>query len=98
MDAWIICPFFLQGGRYTIEDVHYVADSERFVISFTGDSKWFLLQHSEKQHGLICIGICRLVPAGETEFAKDAAFGYRSSNLREVFFFIIYLSEAQGSS
>ncbi|XP_052181306.1 uncharacterized protein LOC127794335 [Diospyros lotus] len=53
MDAWIICPFFLQGGRYTIEDVHYVADSER------------------------------LVPAGDTEFAKDAAFGYKSSNLRE---------------
>lgn len=53
MDAWIICPFFLQGGRYTIEDVHYVADSD-----------------------------C-LVPAGDTEFAKDAAFGYKSSNLRE---------------
>lgn len=29
MDAWIICPFFLQGGRYTIDDIHYVADSER---------------------------------------------------------------------
>ncbi|OMP07890.1 Ketose-bisphosphate aldolase, class-II [Corchorus olitorius] len=53
VDAWILCPFFLQGGRYTIEDVHYVADSDR------------------------------LVPAGDTEFAKDAAFGYRSSNLRE---------------
>ncbi|KAF3646089.1 putative aldose 1-epimerase-like [Capsicum annuum] len=53
MDAWIICPFFLQGGRYTIGDIHYVADSDR------------------------------LVPAGETEFAKDAAFGYKSSNLRE---------------
>lgn len=53
MDAWIICPFFLQGGRYTIEDIHYVADSDR------------------------------LVPAGETEFAKDAAFGFKSSNLRE---------------
>ncbi|KAL3375227.1 hypothetical protein AABB24_006623 [Solanum stoloniferum] len=53
MDAWIICPFFLQGGRYTIGDTHYVADSDR------------------------------LVPAGETEFAKDAAFGYKSSNLRE---------------
>ncbi|DAD49391.1 TPA_asm: hypothetical protein HUJ06_031799 [Nelumbo nucifera] len=53
MDAWIICPFFLQGGRYTIEDTHYVADSDR------------------------------LVPAGETEFAKDAAFGYKCSNLRE---------------
>ncbi|KAB1223159.1 putative oxidoreductase YgbJ [Morella rubra] len=53
MDAWIICPFFLQGGRYTIEDIHYVADSDK------------------------------LVPAGDTEFAKDAAFGYKSSNLRE---------------
>nr|XP_016494021.1 PREDICTED: uncharacterized protein LOC107813285 isoform X2 [Nicotiana tabacum] len=53
MDAWIILPFFLQGGRYTIGDIHYVADSDR------------------------------LVPAGETEFAKDAAFGYKSSNLRE---------------
>ncbi|GMN51270.1 hypothetical protein TIFTF001_020415 [Ficus carica] len=53
MDAWIICPFFLQGGRYTIGDIHYVADSDK------------------------------LVPAGDTEFAKDAAFGYKSSNLRE---------------
>ncbi|KAI4351042.1 hypothetical protein L6164_005430 [Bauhinia variegata] len=53
MDGWIICPFFLQGGRYTVEDIHYVADSDI------------------------------LVPAGDTEFAKDAAFGYKSSNLRE---------------
>lgn len=53
MDAWIICPFFLQGGRYTIKDIHYVADSD-----------W-------------------LVPAGDTEFARDASFGYKSSNLRE---------------
>ncbi|KAK4778790.1 hypothetical protein SAY86_006318 [Trapa natans] len=53
MDAWIICPFFLQGGRFTINDIHYVAD---------GDG---------------------LVPAGVTEFAKDAVFGYNSSNLRE---------------
>lgn len=29
----------------------------------------------------------RLVPAGETEFSKDAAFGYKSSNLCEVCFF-----------
>ncbi|PON36984.1 Ketose-bisphosphate aldolase, class-II [Trema orientale] len=53
MDAWIICPFFLQGGRYTIGDIHYVADSDK------------------------------LVPAGDTEFAEDASFGYKSSNLRE---------------
>ncbi|XP_052722736.1 uncharacterized protein LOC108345567 isoform X2 [Vigna angularis] len=53
MDAWIICPFFLQGGRYTIADTHYVDDSDI------------------------------LVPAGDTEFAKDASFGYKSSNLRD---------------
>ncbi|KAG0624148.1 hypothetical protein M758_3G227500 [Ceratodon purpureus] len=53
VDAWIICPFFLQGGRYTINDVHYVADGNT------------------------------LVPAGDTEFAKDAVFGYKASNLRE---------------
>ena len=51
-DAWLIIPFFLEGGRYTIGDVHYVAEGE-----------W-------------------LVPAGETEFARDAAFGYRASDLR----------------
>ncbi|KAH8649077.1 hypothetical protein BX600DRAFT_404165 [Xylariales sp. PMI_506] len=52
-DAWLLCPFFLQGGRYTIGDVHYVAE---------GDV---------------------LVPAAQTPFARDATFGYRSSNLRE---------------
>lgn len=52
-DCWILAPFFLQGGRYTIDDVHYVAEGEK------------------------------LIPAGETQFAKDASFGYKSSNLRD---------------
>ncbi|XP_024530101.1 uncharacterized protein LOC9660286 [Selaginella moellendorffii] len=52
-DAWIICPFFWQGGRYTINDIHYVSDGTM------------------------------LVPAGQTEFAQDSVFGYKSSNLRE---------------
>ncbi len=52
-DATILIPYFEAGGRYTINDVHYVA---------VGD---------------------KLVPAAETPFAKDAAFGYRSSNLRK---------------
>lgn len=52
-DAWILCPFFLQGGRYTINDVHYVAENDS------------------------------LVPAAQTPFAKDATFGYKSSNLRD---------------
>lgn len=52
-DAWILCPFFLQGGRYTIGDVHYVQEGEK------------------------------LLPASQTPFAKDATFGYRSSNLRD---------------
>ncbi|KAM0347628.1 hypothetical protein ACHAPU_004641 [Fusarium lateritium] len=52
-DAWVLCPFFLQGGRYTINDIHYVHE---------GDN---------------------LIPAAETPFAKDATFGYKSSNLRD---------------
>ena len=52
-DAWLIVPFFLEGGRYTIADIHYV------------DSAGML------------------VPAGETEFARDRTFGYSCSNLRE---------------
>lgn len=30
-DAWILAPFFLQGGRYTINDVHYVAEGNNMV-------------------------------------------------------------------
>jgi uncharacterized protein YgbK (DUF1537 family) len=52
-DAWIVIPFFLEGGRYTIHDTHYVDEGGR------------------------------LVPAAETEFAKDKVFGYTSSGLRE---------------
>ncbi|KAH7258434.1 hypothetical protein B0J15DRAFT_493858 [Fusarium solani] len=52
-DAWILCPFFLQGGRYTMNDIHYVQEGDH------------------------------LVPAAQTPFAKDATFGYRSSNLRD---------------
>lgn len=51
--AWILAPFFYQGGRYTINDVHYVSE---------GPS---------------------LIPASQTPFAKDATFGYQSSNLRD---------------
>jgi hypothetical protein len=54
VDGWVLAPFFFQGGRYTIDDVHYVLEA--------GD---------------------QLVPAGETQFAKDATFGYQSSNLRD---------------
>lgn len=52
-DGEIISPFFGEGGRFTIGDVHYVQQ---------GDTP---------------------VPAGETEFARDATFGYRASNLAE---------------
>ncbi|KLU03729.1 hypothetical protein RISK_004136 [Rhodopirellula islandica] len=48
----VIAPFFLQGGRYTIGDIHYVAEGEA------------------------------LIPAAETPFAKDAAFGFQNSDLK----------------
>ena len=40
----IICPFFLQGGRYTIKDVHYVEEAGRLVPAaetpFAGDASF----------------------------------------------------------
>lgn len=53
IDGEILCPFFKEGGRFTIEDIHYVKYDKE------------------------------LVPAGETEFAKDKTFGYKSSNICE---------------
>lgn len=52
VDATLIIPFFLEGGRYTIDNIHWVAEGEQ------------------------------LIPAAETPFAKDAAFGYQNSELR----------------
>lgn len=52
-DAVILCPCFLEVGRVTIDDVHWVREGSDFL------------------------------PAGETEFAADATFGYHSSNLRD---------------
>ncbi|KAJ9610310.1 hypothetical protein H2200_005087 [Cladophialophora chaetospira] len=54
VDGWVLAPFFRQGGRLTINDVHYVADADG-----------------------------NLVPAGQTPFAQDATFGFKSSNLRD---------------
>ena len=62
IDGEILCPFFPEGGRFTIGDVHYVKQ---------GDA---------------------LVPAAETEFAKDATFGYTKSDLKE------YVEEKTGGT
>ena len=53
IDGEILCPFFKEGGRYTIGNVHYVK---------YGDE---------------------LVPANETEFAKDKTFGYSAATMPE---------------
>lgn len=52
-DAWLLIPFFEEGGRVTLDDVHYVRTGEK------------------------------LIPAGDTEFARDHSFGFRASNLRD---------------
>ena len=62
-------PFFKAGGRITAGSVHFV---EQHVPSVSS---------SPAAAGASDDGDTILVPAGETEFAKDAAFGYRSSNL-----------------
>lgn len=49
VDGEILCPFFEEGGRFTISNVHYVR--------YGGE----------------------LVPADETEFARDRTFGFRTA-------------------
>lgn len=51
IDGEILCPFFKEGGRFTIDDVHYVK---------YGDE---------------------LIPANETEFARDKTFGYTATTM-----------------
>ncbi len=51
-DGELIVPFFLEGGRYTMDNIHWVAE---------GDT---------------------LVPAAQTPYAADKAFGYANSELR----------------
>ena len=50
-DGELLVPFFLEGGRITVGNVHYVLEGDRFV------------------------------PVGQTEFARDSAFGFKSSYL-----------------
>jgi uncharacterized protein YgbK (DUF1537 family) len=52
-DGVLLAPYFAEGGRLTIDDVHYVKRDDH------------------------------LIPAAETELAKDPTFGYTRSNLRE---------------
>ena len=51
IDGEVLMPFFKEGGRFTIDNVHYVQEDDD------------------------------LVPAAETEFAKDKTFGYTSSEM-----------------
>lgn len=53
IDGEIICPFFKEGGRFTIDNVHYVKYGNE------------------------------LIPANETEFAKDSTFGYTAGTMPE---------------
>ncbi|MCH4072591.1 four-carbon acid sugar kinase family protein [Pseudoramibacter sp.] len=53
IDGEVMCPFFKEGGRFTIDDVHYVQEGDQ------------------------------LVPAAETEFAKDPTFGYHHSDIKD---------------
>jgi len=50
---YLLIPFFLEGGRYTVDNVHYVRE---------GDT---------------------LIPAAQTPFAQDAAFGFCHSDLSD---------------
>ncbi|BBP93269.1 hypothetical protein BsIDN1_68870 [Bacillus safensis] len=52
-DGEILLLFFQEGGRFTIDNIHYVQEGHE------------------------------LIPAGDTEFARDRTFGFQSSHLGE---------------
>ena len=52
-DRWIVCPFFEEGGRITVDDIHYIKEGDK------------------------------LIPVGESPFAKDGSFGYSNSDLKK---------------
>ncbi len=62
VDGEILCPFFKEGGRFTIGNVHYVKYGDQ------------------------------LVPANETEFARDKTFGYTAATMPE------YIEEKTGGA
>lgn len=62
VDGEVLCPYFKEGGRFTIDNIHYVKYGEE------------------------------LIPAGQTEFAKDRTFGYQSSDLTD------YVEEKTGGA
>lgn len=53
IDGEILLPFFFEGGRLTLDGIHYVRNADE------------------------------LIPAGDTEFARDRTFGYQASHLAE---------------
>lgn len=52
-DGLVLCPAYVDAGRITVDDVHWMRTADR------------------------------MLPVAAGEFAKDATFGYRSSDLRE---------------
>ncbi len=53
VDGVLICPAFIEGGRVTVDDNHYLVENGRAV------------------------------PVADTEFARDATFGYSARSLHE---------------
>lgn len=68
-------PFFKAGGRITAGDVHFVEQSGKGPLPPATAAAASATGAPGGDDDIA------LVPAGETEFARDKAFGYRSSNL-----------------
>lgn len=62
IEGEILCPFFKEGGRFTIDNIHYVRYGEE------------------------------LIPASQTEFARDKTFGYQADTMPE------YIEEKTGGA
>lgn len=64
--------------------INFVEASNLFLLNIVCFSVCCFDYNSRFLAADLDIPFFRLVPAGQTEFSKDAAFGYKASNLREV--------------
>jgi uncharacterized protein YgbK (DUF1537 family) len=76
-DGWILAPFFFQGGRYTLDDVHYVAEGDELVPAsqtpFANDATFGYKSSNLRDYILEKAG---------TRFSKDNIFSITLEDIR----------------
>ena len=92
-DAWIVAPFFRQGGRLTIDDVHYVKEGDKLVPAaqtpFAKDASFGYRNSNlveyvvEKSKGSISAEEVRSITLNEIRNGGSSAVAQKLMNLKK---------------